>query len=145
MSSNFLSLNPSKTEFLIYGLYHYDSLLNSIILPFIYQSMPYYRLLAIMVSSFIVDKQILLFLNHASTIFVTYIRNTIVLRIQVTNIVNILSALLIYFSRSLKNLLCDSLQLNLYMQLKRIVFNLSLRDTRTKKYTCFLVRFSREY
>jgi len=76
MSSNFLSLNPSKTEFLIF-VYHNNSL-NSIILPFIYLTMSYSHLLfllAILVSYLMKICHLrnisLLFLNHASSIFVT--------------------------------------------------------------------------
>jgi len=35
ISSNFLSLNPSKTEFLIFGVAYHNNSLNSIILPYI--------------------------------------------------------------------------------------------------------------
>jgi len=76
MSSNFLSFNPSKTEFLIFGLP--KNSLNSIILSFMYLTMSYSHLLillAILVSSLIkicnLHNISLLFLNHASTIFVT--------------------------------------------------------------------------
>jgi len=59
MSSNFLSLrsNPSKTEFLI--LVNHNNSLNSIILPFIYLTMSYSRLLILLTMfGFIIDKNL---------------------------------------------------------------------------------------
>jgi len=79
MSSNFLSLNPSKRLKLSFSslVYHNNSL-NSIILLFIYLTMSYSHLLILLVilmSSLIktchLRKVSLLFLNHASSIFVT--------------------------------------------------------------------------
>jgi len=76
MSSNFLSLNPSKIEFLI--LVYLNNSLNSIILPFIYLIMSYSYLLILLVillSSLIKICHLLnislLFLNHVSSLFVT--------------------------------------------------------------------------
>jgi len=78
MSSNFLSLNPSKTEFFIFGLPQHLSELNN---PTIH--LPNNVILSPLDSArnlgVIFDKKICylrnispLFLNHASSIFVTY-------------------------------------------------------------------------
>jgi len=79
MSSNFLSLNPSKTEFLIFGLPQqlYSNSLNSIILPFIYSNNDILSPVDSDRNPGVIFDKIchlhnisLLFLNHASTIFV---------------------------------------------------------------------------
>jgi len=71
MSSNFLSLNPSKPEFLIFGLLQQLSKLNNPI-PFIYLTMSYSQLLVSSVLKICYLRNIsLIFLNHASSIFVT--------------------------------------------------------------------------
>jgi len=74
MSSNFLSLNPSKTEFLIFALPQQLSKLNNptIHLPIIMSNSHLLILLAILVSSLIKIRHLhnvsLLFLNHVFTI-----------------------------------------------------------------------------
>jgi len=65
MSSNFLSLNPAKTEFSSV-VYHNNSL-NSIILPFIYLTISYFDLL------------ILLVILVSSSIKICHLRNTYLL------------------------------------------------------------------
>jgi len=77
MSSNFLYLNPSKTEFLIFGLSQQLSKLDNptIHLPNNIILSPVDSARIILVSSLIkichLHNMSLLFLNHASTIFVT--------------------------------------------------------------------------
>jgi len=124
MSSNFLFLNPAKTEFLIYGLPQQLSKINN---PTIY-------LLNNIIFSYVDSARNLgnifnknhhlhnvslplLFLNHAFTTFVTKDVFVIIL-------IKILPAVLILLSFTLKMIIVN-LFYSICLHLKRIVFNLS--------------------
>jgi len=112
-----------KLSFL--SLVYHNNSLNSIILPFIYITISYSHLLillAILVSSLIkichLHNISPLFLNHASTIFVT-------LDVFLILLIKLLPAPLLFLSYILK-LTIVTFFYSIYLLHKRIVFNLSL-------------------